>query len=63
MGFQNVNENAFHGVGSLVMWLWKSFGSSLKVVCTNSVMVTIRSPNKEIVEISFLLLLHVMSLG
>jgi len=29
MGFQNENENEFHGFGNLDIWLWKSFGKVL----------------------------------
>ena len=36
MGLQNVNENEFHGFGNLAIWLWNSFGSFLKEVCTNT---------------------------
>ena len=35
MGFQNVDENEFHGSGNLVLWLWKSFRNIFKGVCTN----------------------------
>ena len=30
-----MNKNMFHGFGSLVMWVWKSFGNITKVVFTN----------------------------
>jgi len=33
--FQNANENEIHGFGNLVVWLWKSFGSVFRGVCTN----------------------------
>ena len=35
IGFQNANENDFHGFGNLVIWLWKSFGNFSKGVCTD----------------------------
>ena len=31
MGFQNANENEFHGFGNLVIWVWKSFGKVLEI--------------------------------
>ena len=31
MGFQNANENVFHGFGNLVIWLWKSIGNVLEL--------------------------------
>ena len=34
MGFQNANENEFHGFGNLVIWLWKSFGKAMKKLWT-----------------------------
>ena len=37
MGSQNVNENVFHGLGNLVIWLGKSFGNIFEGVCTNPV--------------------------
>ena len=35
MGLHNVNENEFHGFGSLVIWLWKCTGNISKGVSTN----------------------------
>ena len=30
MGLQNGDENLFHSLGKLIIWLWKSFEISLK---------------------------------
>ena len=37
IGLQNGNENVFHGLGNLVIWLWKSCGNFFKGICTNPV--------------------------
>jgi len=36
MGFQNVNENIFHGFENLVIWLWKSLGNMFRVICAKT---------------------------
>ena len=35
MGLQNIEENVFHAFGSLLIWLWESFGNSVARVFTN----------------------------
>ena len=39
MGFQNANENEFHGFGSLAIWLRKSFGNLVKGFSTNAMLI------------------------
>ena len=35
---ENVSRNVLHGFENLVIWLWKSFGNMLRVVCVDPVM-------------------------
>ena len=42
MGFQNANENEFHGFENIVIWLWKSFGKVLEICLKVFVRIMIR---------------------